>query len=462
MLHAYRWLDAAAALYRRAMAIAPGEARWPHLLGRIILETGTSAEATQLLERATALDPRDFSARLLLGEIALRAPDLAAARAHFEKAAAAMDRPAQALSGWGEALRLEGRTGEAKEKLEAARALDPTHGPTLHRLALLARARGDAGEERALLAEHAGSRQRIEPDDPLLAAVESLRRDADQAFRRAGEQFRSGQLAEAARSYAETLERRPTFSLAHYNLARTLDRLGRHAEALPHHGAFLEAEPGSPDGWNNYGLCLLALGKKGDAAIQLARAANLDPGYAPARINLAPLLLEQGDFEGATRRLLEVLRSEPANPRALDLLLSGAPAEESRHRKLAAFLLGQGLARSAVEALRRVSPREDPGQRNTVALAWILATTADDTVRDPREALRLLEPVLAGAQTPDATLLDAWGVALAANGRFEEAVKTLERALRESPENKRDAAIEARLELFRSRKPYRRSEVPGG
>ena len=86
------------------------------------------------------------------------------------------------------------------------------------------------------------------------------------------------------------------------------------------------------------------------------------------------------------------------------------------------------------------------------SLAWLLATCPDERVRDGAKAVRLSEQAL----RPDpnnANKLDTLAAALAAAGRFRDAVSTQEKAARLTTDDARPRYLE-RVELYRANKPY--------
>jgi tetratricopeptide (TPR) repeat protein len=90
-------------------------------------------------------------------------------------------------------------------------------------------------------------------------------------------------------------------------------------------------------------------------------------------------------------------------------------------------------------------------------LAWILATTSDETLRDGRAALALIDPV-AQVELNDPTVLSALAAALAEVGRFPDAVLMAERALNgaqaaNDPESV--VLLQRRLESYRANRAWR-------
>jgi hypothetical protein len=88
--------------------------------------------------------------------------------------------------------------------------------------------------------------------------------------------------------------------------------------------------------------------------------------------------------------------------------------------------------------------------------AWTLAV-ADGDGRRPKEALELARQASRSAGRPDARVSEVLAAALAANGRYEEAVTAASDALRLLPDGsdpQQRASMERRLALYRQGKPF--------
>ena len=88
-------------------------------------------------------------------------------------------------------------------------------------------------------------------------------------------------------------------------------------------------------------------------------------------------------------------------------------------------------------------------------LAWVLATSPVDKLRDGKRAVELAKQAVELTGGKQAEFHDTLAAAYAEAGQFDEAVRSQERAL----EDARYAAVEGggarqRLELYRSKKPY--------
>jgi spermidine synthase len=96
-------------------------------------------------------------------------------------------------------------------------------------------------------------------------------------------------------------------------------------------------------------------------------------------------------------------------------------------------------------------------------LAWILATDAEASVRNPEEAIALAEGANRRTGRSHPRALDTLAAAYAAAGRYDEAVETAQHALRAAlgaGDQRFAADIDGRIGLYRSRQPYRVIRTP--
>ncbi len=83
----------------------------------------------------------------------------------------------------------------------------------------------------------------------------------------------------------------------------------------------------------------------------------------------------------------------------------------------------------AVTAFRRAAELDDKHLASQANLAWILATCRDEKVRNGKEAVRRAELVFSALRAPQPQVYDLLAAAYACDGRFDEAVKTLDKAI---------------------------------
>jgi tetratricopeptide (TPR) repeat protein len=197
--------------------------------------------------------------------------------------------------------------------------------------------------------------------------------------------------------------------MAHYNLATALRRKGSLEAAIRSYRAALSLRPGFYEAHNNLGGAMFEKGDLDSAIYHWRQAMAIRPrGHRP-RYNLAVALARKGDLAEAIVHYREVIEIKP------DL----------------------------VQAYR--------------GLAWLLATSCEQAVRDGAEALRLAAKARdLGGETP--RVLDALAAAYAETGRFDLAISTLRRAISLAEARARGDLADTyrqRLKLYSSGKPFR-------
>jgi hypothetical protein len=99
-----------------------------------------------------------------------------------------------------------------------------------------------------------------------------------------------------------------------------------------------------------------------------------------------------------------------------------------------------------------------PSPTREVNAAWILATSANDRVRNGGAALAIVEPI-AAAHPKDPSVLEVYAAALAEVGRFDDAVTVTERVIaiaRQNGDREADDRSVRRIESYRARRAWRR------
>jgi len=192
------------------------------------------------------------------------------------------------------------------------------------------------------------------------------------------------------------------------------------------------------------GYILLSEGALPTAAEHLRRAVELQPDYLHALMNYGNLLVRQNRFPEAVfyyRRARKL-----------------APTNAVIHLNLGTALLKSGKPRAAVSAYRRAISEDPHLVGAKVQLAWVLATTEDDALRNGAEAVRLAEEASLEVSEKHARLLDVLAAAYAEAGRFDDACRVALTGLEVAASNGSAEQLEslrARLVLYRLGKPYR-------
>jgi tetratricopeptide (TPR) repeat protein len=289
--------------------------------------------------------------------------------------------------------------------------------------------------------------------------------------------FRPKAAAEEAVGYEMQLTVSPNDAAVHDDAGRLYLELGQPDAALAHFETSARLRPGSAAATYNVGTALEAAGRLGEAAARYEAAMKIDPSYAPPRVNLGTIRLMQGRATDALTLFAEAVRLQPDNAdaqnnlgrllfaqgkhdEAIDHLraaLRAQPAHVAAHFNLASELLqGKGDAAGAIVHFReaiRLRPGWTPAP---MALAWVLSSHPDSSIRRPDEAIELAR-LAVELTNRDPSALDALAAACAAAGRFDEAVSAASEAAataRRTGATQQLADIERRLALYRARKPY--------
>ncbi len=184
-------------------------------------------------------------------------------------------------------------------------------------------------------------------------------------------------------------------------------------------------------------------GRTDEVAAKLDRALALAPRAAELWVAKTNLLLGRGEMEAAMRAVEQaVATADPAQRGTV------CRAEAARFYQSRAHAAAVQLYRAALETGRDVLTLNN--------LAWILATTPDDAVRNGAEALAITTQLI--TQHEEFVILNSHAAALAEVGRFEPAVTygaaAVEKA-RETKDQKLVALAEARLARYRAGQPWR-------
>jgi tetratricopeptide (TPR) repeat protein len=190
--------------------------------------------------------------------------------------------------------------------------------------------------------------------------------------------LQEGRLDDAERHFDEAVRVRPGWPKARMGLADIAAARGKLDEALRIYEEELKRNPDDIEMIGRYGTTLGLAGRNAEARLHLLRALDASPGVAELHLTLSIIEAQQGNSRESLRYLREALRLSPKN----------------------------------VDAANN--------------LAWLLATSHDSSLREPDEAIRLIERIALESQEPG--LLDTLAAAYAAAGRFDAAVTTASRA----------------------------------
>ena len=357
MLQAWDQWDAAHEAYARAQALAPRAFEWHYLDAVVLQRLARPAEAAARLAQAVSASPGYLPARVKLAEALFDAGDLEqSARLFGDLTREPLAEPASQF-GLGRIATAQGRDDAAVGHLQRAIALFPEFGAAHYALARSYRALGRIEEAQGALERHAKYGARWPGlEDPVLAAVTTLRDDARAELQRGVKLGETGNVEAAIAAHEAALALEPSLAQAHANLITLYGRAGNWAKAEQHYNAVVALGFNLDEAHYNYGV-LLAMQDQWDAAAEAYRKAiAVNPLHARARNNLAQILERGHKLEEAAREYREALQSQPTF-------------------RLARFNLGRMLLalgrpdEAIVELEKLVEPRDAEAPRYLFALA---------------------------------------------------------------------------------------------
>lgn len=494
--------------------LQPEDFRWPYYLANLYVNAGDLEAARRGFQRAVELGPRYVAAKLRLGHVQYEQGDLESAEVSFQAALKLAPMSPGAYQGLGRIARERQQYDLAIGHFQKALELQPEAASLHHELAMAFRQQGDAALAREHLRQYED--RPVQLMDPVMAELKTLLQGPEVHFKRGVDALREGDALTASREFEATIEFTPEDSVAHYYLAlavlriwrseqqpeqlerglaelqRALElrpeyrdahyvlgsmmgRLGEVDQALFH---FAEAHRIDPDYLDGHLEWAVALGKTGEvdrALSEMQAVVEADPTFARAQVARATLLIAEERFGEALEHYLraveyeEPLSSETAMVAATlagragrfqdasvlfekAIALDPVSIEAHSGRAMALILEGRDSdAAGALESSRRALPDNRPLAH---LQARFLATCSDDSTRDAIRALSLAMDI--HSQAPASEHAETVAMALAAVGRFEEAVTWQARVVEDLQGSGSTLALEvasSRLELYRAGKP---------
>lgn len=353
LYHANGFLPEAARCYRGLAQAEPRNAKWPHRLATICAGAGQLDDAAALWDRALHLAPGHTPARIRLGDVLLKLNRPAEAAAAYEAVLARERENAFALAGLARLDLAAGRTAAARAKLErAAAASGGRIGTDL--LATACEQAGDTARAAALRARAKAGGTFHDPADPWL---DEIMEDCLDAFRltvAAGFADHAGDAARAHRLITRALQIAPGDAAAQFQAGLLARQRGDAAAARAAFEACVRVAPEFSDGWlrlaelhsaarneaaaaqalaaglasnpNSGALLaeharrLAAAGRAADAAIFFERSLRARPDDAETAVKLAGAYFRLERVAEGVASLQRALAAEPDHPGAITTL----------------------------------------------------------------------------------------------------------------------------------------------
>jgi tetratricopeptide (TPR) repeat protein len=462
LLHAGEYYEAAEPAYLNAQDLAPRDARWPYLLAHLHKSRGEPAKALEDFTRALEITPNDVPTLVWLGRLYLDHGQPEKALPLFERARAVSPQVVAVLVGLGQAALAQRDYARAVSVLEEALMVHPTAASVHSPLAMAYRGLGETAKAEAHLKEwrntevlvpdpvrqqldlslQSGLSYELRGVRALEAASAAGNDEATQqrSLKAAEEFFREGiKLAPADTMLGRSLRHKLATALVLMGDVRgAVERFEEVVRVAPDEGPDETASKAH----YSLGVLMASAGRGADAIRHFRAAVKFNPNYLEARQGLGDALSRAGRPAQALPEYTEIVR---LNPRAGEARFSYAMAlvRLKRYRE----------ARDSLADAVRLQP-DQPQLRH--ALARLLAAAPDDSVRDGRQALAILQQVMA---IDKSTLVgETLAMAYAETGDFAQAA-AVQREVRTAASNAALAAdvrrMSANLALYERGRPCR-------
>jgi protein O-mannosyl-transferase len=202
---------------------------------------------------------------------------------------------------------------------------------------------------------------------------------------------------------------------------------------------------------NNLGIVFLRQGKTDEAISLLQAAVDLRPDNSPAHENLAKALLQKGEVSEALIHYRKLLELQPDNIEV--------------HNIVGTVLIQHGRIREGVEEWQKVLTIQPDNGNAMSNLAWVFATSPDDSLRDGAKAVQLAEEALhiSGRRIP--IIFRTLAAAYAESGQFSKAIQTAQQGveLASSQGNSGLATeLQGNIALYQEQRPLRDPSLTHG
>lgn len=402
----YKQFDMAAALvnkgqytaaipeWKKALEMQPDDAGAHFNFGETLIRAGRTVDGVAQLEESIRLNPHFAEAHNNLGVALGRLGRNAEAEQHLRLAIDENPDYAEAYHNLGSTLLVENRLDEAQQQFVKALQLKPDFSAARISLGQALMAEGHLDDAAGAFRE-ASARDPENPDSYLaLGQLEAGRNDFDGAVA----QFR------------KALELEPDNADAEAGLGHALVSLGSIDEAIPHLRKALQLAPQSGDVHIDLGIALAKKGQFEDAMGLFQKAMVLMPGSADAHYYLGKALVLTGHVSEGLDHWKQALQSQPDSLQVLN------------------------------------------------DMAWVLATSRDNSVRNGEQALPLAQHAAQLTSEQEPAILGTLSAVYAEMGQFDTAIKLAQRAADLAMRQNKPALAQnltEQLALFQGKRPIR-------
>jgi arylsulfatase A-like enzyme/Tfp pilus assembly protein PilF len=273
----------------------------------------------------------------------------------------------------------------------------------------------------------------------------ALREHFMDAYARLGRALQDGgHVEDALTAYRKALDLSPGYADVHAEIGELLLRQNQVPEAIRHLREAVRLKPNLGTALNHLGIALAQQGQVAEAKEAFRKATQIADAAAEAYYDLGVATGREGNTAEAVALYERSFELNPASMLTVEALTS--------------FYLAQHRLPDAIRVLRAATTASPNEPRLANSLAWLLATTPDERLRDGPKALELARRAAELTKFQNPTALRTLAAAYAETGDFNQAVQTAQRAIESavaSQQNDLADALRAQLDLYGAGRPYR-------
>ncbi len=218
---------------------------------------------------------------------------------------------------------------------------------------------------------------------------------------------------------------------------------GEYDNAIKDYTDYIRLVPDSSAAYNNRGAAWRAKKEYDKAIDDYTEAIRLDPKYAIAYNNRGAAWHDKKEYDKAIADYTEAIRLDPKYAIAYNNRGQTWDKKKEYQKALADYEKAAEINPNDVDALN--------------GLAWRYATCPDASIRDGKKAIEFAKKAVKLSDSGNGR--DTLAAAYAEAGDFELAVSEQRKALEDKSLSKDSRKeMEARLELYKAKKPYRDDE----
>jgi tetratricopeptide (TPR) repeat protein len=277
------------------------------------------------------------------------------------------------------------------------------------------------------------------------AAIALEPKDADTYEARGIAQSMAKKFDDAIESFDKAIDLAPDSAAAYTHRARVRAVKGDAPAALNDVEHALKLQPGSVQALQLHAMLLSSAGKFADALADLNILRQAMPDNPELLLQIAALHQADKQPHKAIGVYNDIILGDADNPSAL------------RGRADAYLSLGkQGEAIADYEQALKVDPKNSGALNN---LAWVLATSPDDELRNGKRAIELAKQACEVTEYKQAHILSTLAASYAEAGDFDTAINWSKKAVELGTEQLK-GQLSKELESYQTQKPWREAVPP--